>query len=133
MNHIQQAQEKDRNTKGETENKEILFIKGCWHTGCKKIATCIDNCGWEWCDTHLNYGKEEGILQQKSKDYDADYYRNVIKDLIAQTIKDTEERIVGEIKVSIEYLEKLEKLGCGGDWAKHHIKAFEEIINLINK
>lgn len=73
-------------------HENVIFK--CWKPDCRKVATCRDGKGWEWCDDHVNQEKVGGALHSPQEFFDVDFYTENVKKAIALAVEKERERIL---------------------------------------
>lgn len=68
-------------------------IKKCWKPDCRKVATCRDGSGWEWCDDHVDQEKTGSVLHAAQEYYDVDFYKERLREAIANIGRELESRV----------------------------------------
>lgn len=71
-------------------------IKKCWKPDCRKVATCRDGSGWEWCDDHVDQEKTGSVLHTAQEYYDVDFYKERVREAIANLGRELEARCEGK-------------------------------------
>lgn len=82
----------------------------CWNPDCRKVATCRDGSGWEWCDDHVDQEKTGSVLHTAQEYYDVDFYTERVRVRLTETDQQARERCA-KIISELQYQNALIKEG----------------------
>lgn len=95
----------------------------CWKPDCRKVATCRDGSGWEWCDDHIDQEKTGSVLHTAQEYYDVDFYTERVRVCLTET--DQQAREEEGKKAVLTFSQSLvNMIEAGG---------VEEVLNLLYK
>ena len=79
----------------------------CWKPDCRKVATCRDGSGWEWCDDHIDQEKTGSVLHTAQEYYDVDFYTERVRVCLTETDQQAREECIAIVE---EYGKNIQKL-----------------------